>query len=80
MSDNPQHASTATRPHSHSHDCDEMVLPGLESCEARAPWIANEQQVLPENRLWIVSFGLMCCIFLAALDQVSTIGQANLSH
>lgn len=34
-------------------------------------WKVNEQHVLPKNRLGIVFFGLMCCTFLAALDQVS---------
>lgn len=37
---------------------------------AGASWKNNEQQVLPQNRLWIVFPGLMCCVFLAALDQV----------
>ncbi|KAI0051349.1 MFS general substrate transporter [Auriscalpium vulgare] len=33
-------------------------------------WPANfDQQVLPENKLWIVFPGLMACTFLAALDQ-----------
>ncbi|OCB88604.1 MFS general substrate transporter [Sanghuangporus baumii] len=35
-----------------------------------AAWKANEQHVLPENRLLIVFPGLMLCVFLAALDQV----------
>ena len=35
-----------------------------------ASWKANEQQVLPKNNIPIVFFGLMSCIFLAALDQV----------
>lgn len=34
-----------------------------------ASWSANEHQVLPPNRFWIVFPGLMCCVFLAALDQ-----------
>ena len=38
-------------------------------------WRENEQHVLPKNRLGIVFAGLMCCIFLAALDQVS-LGEA----
>ena len=38
--------------------------------EAGASWKDNERQVLPQNRLWIVFPGLMCCVFLAALDQV----------
>ncbi|KAN0112081.1 MFS amino acid permease [Russula decolorans] len=37
--------------------------------KAGASWKANEQHVLPHNRFWIVFPGLMCCIFLAALDQ-----------
>ncbi|KAI0040909.1 MFS general substrate transporter [Auriscalpium vulgare] len=36
---------------------------------AGASWKANEQHVLPKNRLWIVFPGLMACTFLAALDQ-----------
>jgi hypothetical protein len=38
-----------------------------------ASWKDNEQHVLPKNRLGIVFFGLCCCIFLAAIDQVSSI-------
>ncbi|KAG9314833.1 MFS general substrate transporter [Chiua virens] len=37
--------------------------------EPGASWKANEQHVVPKNRLGIVFFGLMCCTFLAALDQ-----------
>ncbi|KAI5122887.1 hypothetical protein M0805_003338 [Coniferiporia weirii] len=32
-------------------------------------WKANEQQILPKNRIVIVFIGLMLCVFLAALDQ-----------
>ncbi|KAG7447925.1 MFS general substrate transporter [Guyanagaster necrorhizus] len=32
-------------------------------------WKAQETQVLPRNRLPIVFFGFMACVFLAALDQ-----------
>jgi hypothetical protein len=35
-----------------------------------ASWKANEEHVLPQNRIGIVFTGLMCCVFLAALDQV----------
>ena len=68
MSDSPQDASPGTAIHLHSHE--ESVPPVPEQRRARASWKDNEQQVLPENRLWIVFSGLMCCIFLAALDQV----------
>ncbi|KDQ61019.1 hypothetical protein JAAARDRAFT_32018 [Jaapia argillacea MUCL 33604] len=34
-----------------------------------AHWKANEEHVLPNNRLGIVFAGLMACTFLAALDQ-----------
>ncbi|KAI6045676.1 MFS general substrate transporter [Pisolithus marmoratus] len=37
--------------------------------EAGASWKQNEAQILPKNRLGIVFFGLMCSVFLAALDQ-----------
>ncbi|KAF9469176.1 MFS general substrate transporter [Collybia nuda] len=34
-----------------------------------ASWKADETHVLPKNRLPIVFFGLMACVFLAAIDQ-----------
>src|SRR6266849_10972091 len=73
MSVNPPHASSPVlastiSPHG-------IVTPVQENREkhtgkAGASWKANEQHVLPPNRLWIVFPGLMCCVFLAALDQV----------
>ena len=33
-------------------------------------WKANEEHVLPNNRMSLVFTGLMACVFLAALDQV----------
>ncbi|KAF8503316.1 major facilitator superfamily domain-containing protein [Russula emetica] len=72
MSHNPLHASSpdlasTNPPHG-------IVTPVQEKHEkhtgkAGASWKANEQHVLPHNRFWIVFPGLMCCIFLAALDQ-----------
>ncbi|KAH9998106.1 MFS general substrate transporter [Russula compacta] len=56
-----------TNDDSHSHD--EVVSSAPERRKAGASWKEREQQVLPENRLWLVFSGLMCCIFLAALDQ-----------
>lgn len=42
----------------------------LESAKKTKPdWRANEQQVLPENKLPIVFLGLMASVFLSALDQ-----------
>lgn len=41
-----------------------------EKHEPGQSWKANEEHVLPHNRLGIVFFGLMSCTFLAALDQV----------
>lgn len=41
-----------------------------EKAEPGASWKMNEQQVVPYNRLGFVFAGLMCCIFLAAIDQV----------
>jgi hypothetical protein len=38
--------------------------------EPGASWNQKEEHVLPKNRLGIVLFGLMCAMFLAALDQV----------
>ncbi|KAH9934730.1 MFS general substrate transporter [Fomitopsis serialis] len=37
--------------------------------KTKPDWRANEQQVLPENKLPIVFFGLMASVFLSALDQ-----------
>jgi EmrB/QacA subfamily drug resistance transporter len=34
-----------------------------------ASWKKDEEHVVPKNRLGIVFFGLMCTVFLAALDQ-----------
>jgi hypothetical protein len=69
MSDNPRDATNPVATiNSHSHD--ETVTPVPEKGKARASWQDSEEQILPENRLRIVFPGLMCCIFLAALDQV----------
>jgi hypothetical protein len=68
MSDSPRDANPEIAAHVHLHE--ESVTPVPEQRRAGASWKDNEQQVLPENRLWIVFSGLMCCIFLAALDQV----------
>ncbi|KIK92949.1 hypothetical protein PAXRUDRAFT_829496 [Paxillus rubicundulus Ve08.2h10] len=40
-----------------------------QKAEPGASWNQKEEHVLPKNRLGIVLFGLMCAIFLAALDQ-----------
>ncbi|KAH9842760.1 major facilitator superfamily domain-containing protein [Rhodofomes roseus] len=37
--------------------------------KTKPDWRLNEQQVLPENKLPIVFFGLMASVFLSALDQ-----------
>lgn len=39
--------------------------------EPGVSWRQDEVYVLPENRLGIVSFALVCTMFLGALDQVS---------
>lgn len=39
--------------------------------EPGTSWRQDEVHVLPENRLGIVSFALVCTMFLGALDQVS---------
>lgn len=39
--------------------------------KTKPDWRTNEQQVLPENNLPLVFFGLMASVFLSALDQVS---------
>ncbi|KAF8121969.1 MFS general substrate transporter [Boletus edulis] len=41
----------------------------VEKTQPGASWKDKEEHVLPKNRLGIVFFGLMCTIFLAALDQ-----------
>ena len=72
MSDNPLHASSPVPVSTNSpHGIVTAVQEKQEKHgQAGASWKANEQQVLPQNRLWIVFPGLMCCVFLAALDQV----------
>jgi hypothetical protein len=32
--------------------------------------VLDETHVLPDNNLLVVFLGLMCCVFLAAMDQV----------
>jgi hypothetical protein len=39
--------------------------------EPGASWKNQETQQIPKNRIAIVFSGLMACIFLAAIDQVS---------
>jgi hypothetical protein len=76
MSHNPLHTSSPDLTSTNSPHG--IVTPMQEKQEkqekhtgkAGASWKANEQHVLPHNRFWIVFPGLMCCIFLAALDQV----------
>ncbi|KAG9318906.1 MFS amino acid permease [Chiua virens] len=41
----------------------------IDKAQPGASWKDKEEHVLPKNRLGIVFFGLMCSIFLAALDQ-----------
>ncbi|TCD70578.1 hypothetical protein EIP91_002608 [Steccherinum ochraceum] len=45
----------------------EVALPA--KSQPGQSWRASEQHVLPKNNLPIVFAGLMCCVFLAALDQ-----------
>ncbi|KXN92227.1 hypothetical protein AN958_08680 [Leucoagaricus sp. SymC.cos] len=60
-----------------SSDTKESIISGSQDIELKNPkqqkthgaWKANEELVLPENRLSLVLGGLMLCIFLAALDQ-----------
>jgi hypothetical protein len=51
------------------------LLPPQDSEEpkAGASWIAEEQHVIPYNRLGIVIPGLMACMALTAFDQVISI-------
>jgi hypothetical protein len=70
MSDNPRHAANSGRDTIHPHSHDETVLQVPEKDKARFSLEDSEQHILPENRLRIVFPGLMCCIFLAAVDQV----------
>ena len=55
-----------------SATCPEVVTdndPSQKHAKPGESWKANEEHVLPHNRLGIVFFGLMSCTFLAALDQ-----------
>ena len=45
--------------------------PAQTKTKPSASWKANEQHVLPKNNMPFVFSGLMLCLFLAALDQVS---------
>ncbi|KAG6369767.1 MFS general substrate transporter [Boletus reticuloceps] len=56
--------------------------PPVEKTQPGASWKDKEEHVLPKNRLGIVFFGLMCTIFLAALDQtiVATALPTIVSH
>ncbi|OJA14842.1 hypothetical protein AZE42_00766 [Rhizopogon vesiculosus] len=49
----------------------ESTFPTVKEAKAKpgASWKQNEEHVVPKNRIGIVFFGLMCCVFLAALDQ-----------
>src|SRR6266702_6457490 len=67
MSISSKHISPTTTQASN----DKNPLSPQEKPKAGASWIATEQHVLPHNRLWIVFPGLMACIFMAALVQVS---------
>jgi hypothetical protein len=46
------------------------TVKGAKSEKPGASWKGNEEHVLPKNRIGMVFFGLMACVFLAALDQV----------
>lgn len=50
---------------------DRNLLSPQEEPKAGASWIAEEQHVIPYNRLGIVIPGLMICMALTAFDQVS---------
>ena len=47
------------------------MYPAQTKTKPGASWKANEQHVLPKNNMPLVFAGLMLCVFLAALDQVS---------
>ncbi|XP_006457967.1 hypothetical protein AGABI2DRAFT_199095 [Agaricus bisporus var. bisporus H97] len=53
-----------------------------EKAKPGATWKANEEHILPENRLPLVLSGMMLCLFLAALDQtiVATALPTIVSH
>jgi hypothetical protein len=50
----------------------EPTSPTVKGAKERpgASWKQNEEHIVPKNRIGVVFFGLMCCVFLAALDQV----------
>ena len=57
------HPEGTTQPTTKQRDHPVKARPG-------ASWKDGEQHVVPYNRLGFVFAGLMCCIFLAAIDQV----------
>ncbi|KAH9993769.1 MFS amino acid permease [Russula vinacea] len=69
MSPSSIHASPDLAPTNSPHGMDLPDMPVQEVHKTRASWKENEQHILPQNRLWLVFPGLMCCVFLAALDQ-----------
>ena len=62
---------------------DEGIASGDTSAQTKtkpgASWKANEQHVLPKNNMPLVFAGLMLCVFLAALDQVSILRSSLLT-
>ena len=51
--------------HSATNDVEKSVQEKYDGSQ-----IQTEEHVIPKNSLGVVFFGLMCCTFLAALDQV----------
>jgi hypothetical protein len=53
----------------------EPISPTVKEAKEKpgASWKKDEEHVVPKNRIGIVFFGLMCSVFLAALDQVCSV-------
>ncbi|PIL23975.1 MFS general substrate transporter [Ganoderma sinense ZZ0214-1] len=63
-SEKPEHDAALSPPSSD-------VKKGDQGGKSSAHWKHNEEHVLPKNRMSLVFTGLMACVFLAALDQIS---------
>ncbi|KIY72091.1 MFS general substrate transporter [Cylindrobasidium torrendii FP15055 ss-10] len=61
-------ATSETRPTTPTHDAANRDVPKRKA-KPGASWKANETHVLPKNNIPVVFIGLMCSVFLAAMDQ-----------
>ncbi|KAK0210903.1 MFS general substrate transporter [Desarmillaria ectypa] len=61
--------TTTTSPSSALDPAPDVIAAPKKKAKPGESWKAQETQVLPKNRLPIVFFGFMACVFLSAIDQ-----------